>query len=221
MKTIKSQVWYLEMRREWWMDRQLEGSQHAGESHQTEESQTIEQGPRSPEYQGNSGLPEGFSAVPLHKPDTSTYLELYKSVGSSFNWCDRLLMPKETLEKILHSDTTEICLLKYHNEHAGFVEYDKSTPGETEMVYFGLIEKFTGKKAGYPFLRWAINHALEQGHAPEQVYAPEHGHASEHGINRLWLHTCDLDHPAALPLYQKAGFVIYRTETVDQPILEL
>lgn len=218
MKTIKSQVWYLEMRREVWRSRQLE------ESQQTEDSLSIEQEPRSPEYQGQevsskpneylreglspgtksaySGLPEGFSAVPLYKPDTSIYLELYKSVGSSYNWCDRLLMPEEELEKILLSDTTEVCLLKYNDESAGFVEFDKSVPGETEMVYFGLIVKFTGKKAGFPFLQWAINHAMEKG------------------INRVWLHTCDLDHPAALPLYQKAGFTIYKTETVDQPVVE-
>jgi|GEM_PF-290129 len=243
MKTIKSKVWYLEIQREWWMSRYLENSQQPDEKHQQEESskpQEISKQEESskqvdyqrPEYSSgtkapDSLLPEGFSVVEFSKPDIKNYLELYRAVGSRYNWCDRLLMPKEELEQILQRNTTEICLLKYLEEPAGFVEFDKSTPGETEMVYFGLIEKFTGKKAGFPFLQWAINHVFEQGHKPEQGHAlkqrhsPEQGYASKQVINRLWLHTCDLDHPAALPLYQKAGFVIYNTETVDQPVIEL
>ncbi len=216
MKTIKSTVWYLEMRNPALKDRQPDESSELPEYRQegmpkpeensqegrlkAEDNRQVERGREA--GTADPVLPEGFSVQTLHKPGVADYLKLYKSVGSSYNWCDRLLMPKEDLEKILHSGTTEVCLLKYNEESAGFVEFDKSIPGETEIVYFGLIEKFTGKKAGFPFLKWAINHALEQE------------------IHRVWLHTCDLDHPAALPLYQKAGFVIYKTELVDQPVVE-
>ncbi len=129
-----------------------------------------------------------------------SYLETYKAVGGNYNWYDRLLMPVEELEEVLNSANTEILYLKYEGEIAGFVEFDHSAEGETEIVYFGLTASHTGRKAGLPFLQWAINHAWQKP------------------INRLWLHTCDLDHPAALPLYQKAGFSVYKSEIVMQRV---
>lgn len=144
-------------------------------------------------------LPDGFSVVPF-KDTRETYLEIYKAVGGEFNWFDRVLMPHDKLDAILKDSHTEIMLLKYGVETAGFVEFSH-TEGETEIVYFGLTPPFTGKKVGFPFLQWTIEHAMKKD------------------IRRLWLHTCDLDHPAALPLYQKAGFVVYRTETIMQPVL--
>ena len=33
---------------------------------------------------------------------------------------------------------------------------------------------------------------------------------------RVWLHTCELDHPAAEPLYRKVGFQAYHEEMIDQ-----
>ena len=39
-----------------------------------------------------------------------------------------------------------------------------------------------------------------------------------HRPDRVWLHTCDLDHPAALPNYLKAGFEIYDTKVIEQPL---
>lgn len=128
------------------------------------------------------------------------YLEIYKAVGGNFNWYDRILMPAGKLDAILNDKATEIQLLKYGKEMAGFVEFSHLA-SETEIVYFGLTPEFTGRKAGLPFLHWAVNHAWEKD------------------IRRLWLHTCDLDHPAALPLYQKAGFVVYKTETIMQPVI--
>lgn len=37
--------------------------------------------------------------------------------------------------------------------------------------------------------------------------------AWRHRPQRLWLHTCTLDHPKALAVYQRAGFVSYKQET--------
>lgn len=144
-------------------------------------------------------LPDGYSVLPFTE-GRDAYLAIYQAVGADFNWFDRILMPHEKLDAIIKDSHTEIMLLKYGMETAGFVEFSH-TEGETEIVYFGLTPPFTGKKVGFPFLQWAIHHALKRN------------------IRRLWLHTCDLDHPAALPLYQKAGFVVYKKETVMQPIL--
>ncbi|MGE5383551.1 MAG: GNAT family N-acetyltransferase [Omnitrophica WOR_2 bacterium] len=145
-------------------------------------------------------LPEGFTVAQYLQPEVKDYLSIYKAVGGKYHWYDRLLMNEDDLNAILHHENTSVWFLKYNGQTAGFVEFNYCG-NETEIVYFGLCENFTGRKAGFPFLCWAIEHAWQEP------------------ITRLWLHTCDLDHPAALPLYQKAGFVVYKTETIVQPIL--
>ena len=62
---------------------------------------------------------------------------------------------------------------------------------EVELAYFGLLPSFIGRGVGGALLTEAIRRAWALG--------PQ----------RVWLHTCTLDHPAALPNYQKRGFRIY------------
>lgn len=152
-----------------------------------------------PRHQGS--LPEGFLFKEWH-PSTDDYLSLYKAVGGNYHWFDRIIMPVPVLEEIIRSKHTRLLLLETDGSEAGFAELSLSVEGEIEIVYFGICEAFTGKKIGYPFLSRVIEYAWS------------------FPINRLWLHTCDLDHPAALPLYQKAGLSVYKTETVMQPIKE-
>lgn len=72
---------------------------------------------------------------------------------------------------------------------------------DVELAYFGLIPEFIGRGLGWYFLHWAIERAWFQG------------------AGRLWVHTCNLDHPRALMTYQRAGFVPYRHEDseIDDP----
>lgn len=146
-------------------------------------------------------FPEGFHVLPFEGKDSDEYLKIYKAVGGKYNWFDRLLMPAESLRSVLEAATTHIYFLMKDDEPAGFVELNTAVEGEVEIVYFGIAAQFTGLKAGSPFLLWAVNRAWEEP------------------VERVWLHTCDLDHPAALPLYQKAGFVVYKEETVLQPVI--
>ncbi len=81
---------------------------------------------------------------------------------------------------------------------AGFAELDRRIEGEIELVQFGLMPEFIGQGLGRYFLQWAIDKAWS--------YHPR----------RFWLHTCTKDHPAALPNYLKAGFVVYKEEVVEQ-----
>ncbi|HLN52309.1 MAG TPA: GNAT family N-acetyltransferase [Lentimicrobium sp.] len=190
MKTIPTKTWYLEMR-----------SEPAGETLLSE--RMLSEGlPKELEPEGllpEGPLPEGFK-FSHWKPSTEEYLEMYKAVGGGYNWVDRILMPELKLKEILQSIHTELLLLSYNGDPAGFAECSHAVEGETELVYFGLTEKYTGRKAGFPFLMKVIRECWK------------------YPINRLWLHTCDLDHPAALPMYQKAGFVVYKTETIMQPV---
>lgn len=150
----------------------------------------------------NSVLPDPFIVVGPIKPDAAFYLQLYHAVGDRYNWVDRTLIPQDDLTRLIQSDHTEIFVLQCDDEPAGFVEFDITHPDEVEIVYFGLCEAYTGRKIGFPFLLWAVDHAWKRP------------------IRRVWLHTCDLDHPAALPVYQKAGFIVYNETIVEQPVLE-
>lgn len=147
-------------------------------------------------------LPASFEVVGPIKPDAASYLKLYHAVGDKFNWVDRTLIPQDELIRLIQSDHTEIFVLQCNREPAGFVEFDITHPDETEIVYFGLCEAYTGRKIGFPFLLWAVDHAWKRP------------------LRKVWLHTCDLDHPAALPVYQKAGFVIFKESIIEQPLPE-
>ena len=82
------------------------------------------------------------------------------------------------------------------DEPAGFAEFDRRKPDEVELVQFGLTPPFVGRGLGKWFLEWTIDCAWS--------YAPR----------RFWLHTCSLDHRAALPNYLKRGFVKYKEEQI-------
>jgi GNAT superfamily N-acetyltransferase len=85
----------------------------------------------------------------------------------------------------------EVHVLHVEGAPAGFAELDRRTDGAIELVQLGLMPEFVGQGLGKYFLQWTIDQAWR--------YRPR----------RLWLHTCTLDHPAALPNYRKAGFVVY------------
>ena len=138
----------------------------------------------------------------IEKPSVERYRELYAAVGRQFHWVDRMIMPDEQLAEILQDERVEVYLLEVDGQTAGYSELDRRVAGEVELAYFGLFAEFIGKGLGKYFLDWTIRRAWS--------YAP----------NRVWVHTCDLDHPAALPNYLKAGFVAYKEEMVRQAVLD-
>ena len=87
---------------------------------------------------------------------------------------------------------------------AGFAELDRRRGDEAELAYFGLVPDYLGQGIGKWFLSRVIDLAWEE--------AP---------TSRLWVHTINLDHPRALMIYQRMGFVAYdeKTRTVEDPRL--
>ena len=150
--------------------------------------------------------PETFISPPDRKlhilqsenPSTDFYLYIYNRVGSKYNWVDRNIMSREELKKIISDEGIEIHVLYEAGSPAGFVELDFREEGVCELTYFGLLPEFTGLGLGKYFLGWAIRKAWSKE------------------IKRLWVHTCELDHPAALSTYQKAGFQLYEEKEVMQ-----
>ena len=105
------------------------------------------------------------------------------------------------LAAIIQDPLVEIYVLYAGGVPAGFSELDRHTGTEVELAYFGLAPEFIGRGLGRFLLHWSRDAAWR------------------HGPSRLWVHTCNLDHPGAFALYQRAGFVPYRQEpqVIDDP----
>ncbi len=117
------------------------------------------------------------------------YRYLYEQVGKTYHWCARRLMDDKTLAGVIHRETTRIQVLYVNGSPGGFFELDLiDMPAQVEIAYFGIATDFVGMGLGKWFLASAIDAAWAED--PQKVT----------------VHTCTLDHPAALPLYQLLGF---------------
>jgi GNAT superfamily N-acetyltransferase len=137
-------------------------------------------------------LPTGQPLALLRARNMSTayYRFLYEEVGKAHHWMMRRRLDDAALDAIINSDTTRIDVLYVEGCPAGYFEIDASrVPEEAEIAYFGLIGKYTGMGLG----RWLLSAAIDA--------------AWEQGPRKISVHTNSLDHPRALPLYQKMGFV--------------
>ncbi len=128
--------------------------------------------------------------IPLH-----FYRYLYEEVGGSWLWVERLGLPDDTLASKIHSAGIEIFVLYARGCPAGYYELDRRDPTSVRLVYFGLMPEWTGMRIGPWFLGSAITEVFSRG------------------AKELRVNTCTLDHPAALPLYQRLGFEPVRRES--------
>ena len=135
-----------------------------------------------------------FAILRAENPTVSFYRYLYDAVGEPWNWTDRRMLGDDELGAIIGDPKVEIYVLYAGGVPAGFLELDRRIEGEVEIAYLGLLPDFAGRGLGRYFLDWAIHAAWEN--------EPK----------RVWVHTCDLDDPRALPVYQRAGFAAYRRQ---------
>jgi GNAT superfamily N-acetyltransferase len=123
------------------------------------------------------------------------YRYLYAAVGGSCLWIERLNLTDAQLSKRIHRHGIEVFVLYANGSPAGYYELDFADPLRTRLVYFGLMPRWVGHGLGAWFLGSAVAEAFARG-------------AAETIVN-----TCTLDHPAALPLYQRLGFEPIRRES--------
>jgi GNAT superfamily N-acetyltransferase len=142
----------------------------------------------------HSGEHSRAMLMKLDAPPVHFYRYLYNTVGEPYVWVARRRMSDETLAAIVRDPRDEIYVLYVDGAPAGYAELDLRKKAETELAYFGLMPDFIGRGFGSYLLASAIDIAWSQP------------------IERLWVHTNTLDHPRALPLYQKMGFVPYAQE---------
>jgi GNAT superfamily N-acetyltransferase len=81
----------------------------------------------------------------------------------------------------------------------GYYELARDDAGAVEIVYFGLVQALHGRGLG----RALLTHAVRE--------------AAAMGASRVWLHTCTLDGPAALPNYRARGFCVIGEERYTVP----
>ncbi len=145
--------------------------------------------------------PRGARIEPVLDCPPTFYRWLYATVGGPWNWYERLAWDDATVRAHLRQPSTLLRLLLSGGAPAGYYELARHPEGDVEIAYIGLVPERIGHGLG----GFLVAEAVREGWAL--------------GASRVWLHTCTLDGPAALPNYLKRGFVPYRTEefTVDLP----
>jgi GNAT superfamily N-acetyltransferase len=138
--------------------------------------------------------PEGLGLDLVHRsaPAIDLYRMLFRRIGADWLWASRLRMPDAELRAILHDPAVEVFALRREGCDVGMLELDfRDVP---ELAFFGVMAPLQGTGAA----RWLMNAALDR--------------ASGRGIDRLTVHTCTHDHPAALAFYRRTGFRPVRQE---------
>ena len=138
----------------------------------------------------------------VHECPVSFFRYLYAEVGRAFHWTDRLVWDDARVQAHLADPANSLWLLTWRAAPAGYFELRAPGDGAVEIAYFGLLPEYFGRRWGGHLLTRAVETAWSMG------------------ASRVWLHTCTLDHPAALPNYLRRGFQPVREETYTAQLPE-
>ncbi len=146
----------------------------------------------------------GFGAFPdlvierVERPTPELYRECYRTVGEAYHWRDRWDWTDEEIRAHLAQPGITLHVARRRGALAGWYELRRVPEDRSvEIAYFGLLPGAIGQGLGKHLLSCAVRDAWALG------------------PSRVWLHTCTLDHPHALPNYRKRGFTPYKTETYE------
>ena len=129
----------------------------------------------------------------ITSPKTGPYRELFRRVGATWLWFSRLVMDDAALATIIGDSQVELFAVEDEQGcDAGMLELDFREAGQCELAFVGLTPELSGKGHG----RWLLSEATSK--------------AWRDGISRVHVHTCSLDHPAALSAYRRAGFTPFK-----------
>ena len=128
----------------------------------------------------------------IEHPQPGWYRALFRKVGAKWLWFSRLTMDDAKLAAIIGDAKVELfAVLDESGGETGMLELDFREAGQCELSFVGLVPELSGKGHG----RWLLAEAVSR--------------AWREGVNRVHVHTCTLDHPAALAAYRRAGFTPY------------
>ena len=140
-----------------------------------------------------------FALLRAEEPTVSFYHYLYDAVGRPWYWTDRKQLSDAALAEIIQDDRVDVFILYIEGVPAGFFELDRRAMPDIDLAYFGIMPEFIGRRLG-PYL---LGQAIEE--------------AWRHDPRRFTVNTCTLDHPKALPMYQRFGFHPYARKVVPTP----
>jgi len=127
--------------------------------------------------------------------------DLYFAVGEQWQWIDKRPWTDEQWQEYASAPEL-LTFAAYHGDTlAGYYELRRDTEGGMEIAYFGLLPEFIGRGLGGALLTSAIEEAWSR--------------RGEIAPKRVWVHTCNLDHPKALANYQARGMVVYKVEEIQ------
>ena len=135
-----------------------------------------------------------------HRCTVAEYRRVYREVGAAWQWHDRERWSDATLAAHLARDAVHVWIARIGRRIAGFFELAEDADGGVELAYFGLTPPFIGQGLGGVLL----THAVEE--------------AWRLGARRVWLHTCTLDAPQAIPNYLARGFRVEREEAYEATV---
>ncbi len=146
-----------------------------------------------------------FDLIRAQIPSPELNRFLYTAVGANWCWFGRRSWSKAQWLAYLDRADLETWVAYVSGTPAGYFELERQSDANVEIVYFGLLPAFIGKKLGGPLLTAAVCRAWDMG------------------AKRVWVHTCDLDHPKALANYEARGFKVFHVESKleqlpDQPL---
>ncbi|MBI1376036.1 MAG: GNAT family N-acetyltransferase [Frankiales bacterium] len=121
-------------------------------------------------------------------PELSRFL--YRAVGGDWYWLDRIDWTLDQWTDWVRAPGHQLWTCWVDGTPAGYAELHPDSPGSLELAYFGLLPGYSGLGLG----GWLLTEAVQRAWSTE-------------GTRRVWLHTCELDAPAALHNYRARGFV--------------
>ena len=122
-------------------------------------------------------------------PKLEQYRALFRKIGAPWLWFSRLTMDDEALGTIIQDPKVELFEVAAVEAVVGMLELDFREPDQCELAFIGLVPELAGQGHG----RWLLGEAVRL--------------AWREGVTRVHVHTCSLDHPAALSAYRRAGFI--------------
>lgn len=137
-------------------------------------------------------VPQGSLQLRRVRLDADQYRALFRKVGAPWLWFSRLAMTDAELDAIIADPGVELFEVTAVQTVVGMLELDFREAGACEIAFVGLVPGLAGQGHG----RWLLAEAVHR--------------AWRDGVRRVHVHTCSLDHPAALAAYRRAGFVPIR-----------
>ncbi|MBN8999433.1 MAG: GNAT family N-acetyltransferase [Rhizobiales bacterium] len=142
---------------------------------------------RSPADRPGHPLPEGLAIAPMEPGRIDRYLAIYRRIGHDWMWFSRLAMPAPVLAARLADPACAVSFLMRGDEIVGLCEIRRAG-SDVEVAMFGVVAEETGTGAAKGFLSAML----------QACWQPP--------TERVWLHTCTYDHPAAVHFYARMGF---------------